>query len=571
LFTLGLSAYSHDSAACLVGNGRVIAAVEEERLSRIKHTGDFPRFSANFCVQKGGIGFLDLSQIAISEKPYLKFARVVLDHVHAFPRSLPNFLRSFPDWLDQRLSIPFFLEQEMGIKKKVYFVPHHLSHAASAFYPSSFESAAILTVDGVGEWSAIARGLGEGNRIRLNKEQLYPHSLGLIYTCVTVFLGFQAHGDEGKTMALAALGEPSFLPELKKLIHIKPDGSFLLDQEAFSFSSGRKMWGRKFEKIFGQPKAASEPFEKRHFDLAASLQSLLEEILISVCRDLHQETGQRSLCLAGGVALNCLANQKILEETPFERIFVQPAAGDSGGSVGAALFVQNGLNKIKRHPMTDAYWGPEFSNHEIQVALERAGLAFLKCDREDLLSLVAEEIQGGAIVGWFQGAIEFGPRALGHRSILANPLRKETKDTLNRRIKDRLDFQPFAPVVIAEKARKYFALKQDSPFMLQAPKIRPEFLEQLPSIAHADGTARVQTVDRFSNSLIYDLLLKFEAASGFPILVNTSFNGRGEPIVCTPDDAVRCFLRNGLDLLAIGNFLVKRETVARNLPISGAK
>lgn len=556
---MGVSTYTHDSSACIVKDGHIAAAVEEERFSRKKHSGDLPKESINFCVQKAQINFGEISEIAVSEQPYLKFARVALDHTQTFPFSISHFIRTMPDWMGYRLSVPERLREDLGLNQKLLFIPHHLSHAASAFYPSPFETAAILTVDGVGEFSTASRGRAMGNRLKLNKEMLYPNSLGLLYTSVTTFLGFSAHGDEGKTMALAALGEPTLLPQLKAVIELKPDGSFRLDPKVFSFASGWRMWGRRFEKIFGSPRQKGQPFQKHHYDLASSLQKFLEEAIILMCRDLHSETGETSLCLAGGVALNCLANQKILEETPFKEIFIQPAAGDSGGAVGAALYVQNGLKNRPRKPMTHAYLGPEFTEDEIRWALEKSKLPYRELSREELLSTTARSLYDGEIVAWFQGALEFGPRALGHRSILANPCRADAKTLLNSRIKDREPFQPFAPIVAADRAKEFFHLTQDSPFMLLAPRVRENMTGRLPAITHFDGTARVQTVERSVNPLIYDLLAAFERLAGVPVLVNTSFNGRGEPIVCTPDEAIRCFLRNGIDALVMGGFFVRRK------------
>jgi len=557
LYTLGLSTYTHDSAACLVNCGKILVAAEEERFSRKKHTGDLPKEAINFCVHKAGISFLQISEIAVSEQPYLKFSRVILDHVKSYPRSFRHFMRTMPDWMGHRLLVPQLLEEELGLTQKIFFIPHHLSHAASAFYPSSFETAALLTLDGVGEWSTASRGRGLGDRIYLNKEMAYPNSIGLLYTCVTTFLGFSAHGDEGKTMALAALGEPRFLNALKSIVDMRPDGSIRLDPKVFSFSTGDRMWGWRFEKLFGSSRGRGQPFEQAHYDLAASLQSLLEELVVLICRDLHKETGEKALCLAGGVALNCLANQKILEQTPFERLFVQPAAGDSGGALGAALYVQNGLRRQPRTPMEHAYLGPEFSDEEILGTLEKSDLPFEKHTKSELLQKTCAALAEGAIVGWYQGSLEFGPRALGHRSILANPCRADAKQVLNSRIKDREPFQPFAPIVQKERAADYFHLIQDSPFMLLAPKVREEHRSYLPAITHFDGTARVQTVDQNTNPLIYELLSKFEKVSGFPILVNTSFNGKGEPIVCTPREALRCFEKNGIDLLVMGSFIVR--------------
>jgi len=559
MITLGLSAFSHDSSACMLKDGRLLSAAEEERFTRKKHTGDMPEHAINHCVQDAGLLFSDIDNVAFFERPYLKFARVILDHAEMYPFSLRRFLDSIPQWLDQRLSVPDLLEQ-LGIEKKIYFVPHHLSHAASAYYPSGFEEAALLTIDGVGEWSSVGRGIARGNDLQLTKEIRYPHSLGLLYTAVTTYLGFRAHGEEGKVMALAALGSPTQLAGLKKVVQLREDGSFRLDGDYFAFRAGRRMWSASFEALFGVPKKREEPFLQRHYDLAASLQKLLEEAIVTICRDLHQETGLTRLCLAGGVALNCLANQRILEDTPFRELFVQPAPGDSGAAVGAGLFVQHSLHKVKeRHRWSNTYFGPAFTEREITRAIKNAGFPFEKLEGELMTERLAMELHAEKIVGWFQGRMEFGPRALGNRSILASACSGKTKDLLNLKVKDRDSFQPFAPIVPAARANEFFHLGVPSPFMLLAPRVREEMRSLLPAITHFDGTARVQTLARAENERLHDLLEAFGQLSGAPVLVNTSFNGNNEPIVCTPEDAIQCFDKNGLDLLVLGDFLVRRK------------
>jgi carbamoyltransferase len=559
MITLGLSAFSHDSSACLLSDGRTLAASEEERFTRKKHTGDLPEQSMNRCVQDAGLTFNDVDNIAFFERPYLKFARVLLDHAAMYPFSLRRFLESMPQWLDQRLSIPDLLE-ELGLDKKMYFIPHHLSHAASAYYPSRFEEAALLTVDGVGEWSSVGRGVARGLDVRLNKEIRYPHSLGLLYTSVTTYLGFRAHGEEGKLMALAALGSPSRLDSFRKVLHLKDDGSFSLDGSYFAFRAGRRMWGPKFEAEFGAPRLSGAPFTQEHYDIAASAQKILEQAVLAICRDLHRETGLDRLCLAGGVALNCVTNQRIVEETPFRELFVQPAPGDSGAAVGAALFVQHALHKVKdRHAWTHTYFGPAFEERELLRAVKNSGFPYEKLEGSALCSRVAKELKEEKIVGWFQGKMEFGPRALGNRSILASACSGRTKDLLNLKVKDRDSFQPFAPIVPRERAAEFFHLDRASPFMLLAPRVREEKRSLLPAITHFDGTARVQTVEQSENARLHELLTEFGNLTGAPVLVNTSFNGHDEPIVLSPEDALQCFDRNGLDFLVLGELLVSRR------------
>ncbi len=536
-----------------------MAAAQEERFSRHKNTSAFPIQAINFCIQEAGITFDQIDHVAYFEKPYLKFARVLIEHVHSFPFSFPAFLRSMPEWLDSRLSLPLLVDSEIGFSKRPHFLKHHLSHAASAFYPSPFSEAAILTADGVGEWATLSIGKGQDTKITIEKEIHYPDSLGLLYTTFTVFLGFDSHGGEGKTMALAGFGDPlRYKKAMAELLEIKADASFRLNQKYFAYRSGSKMWNRKFEALFGAPRAPGSSYEQRHYDLAAALQASIEEVLLKISRKLQQETGLKKLCLAGGVTLNCVANAKILEESGFEDIYVQPAAGDAGGSLGAALYVQHALlGKARSAPMPHAYLGPQFSEKEILKAIKARGFSnYTQLEEKNLVSETAKLIAANKVVGWFQGKMEFGPRALGARSILGNPRFAEMGDLINKKVKKRESFRPFAPMVLEERAGEYFHLKTSSPFMLLAPKIREEMKKEIPAAAHVDGSARVQTVDKKSHPRLRLLLEEFDRVAGVPVLLNTSFNRKGEPVVCTPSNALDCFLGSEMDALAIGDFLL---------------
>lgn len=557
---LGISAFYHDSAAALVRDGVVVAAAQEERFNRQKNTSAFPIQAINFCVQQAGISFLEIDAVAYFEKPYLKFARVITDHLASFPLSLPSFYRSMPKWLDERLSIPLLIQEELNFEGPVYFVPHHLSHAACAFFSSGFPEAAVLTVDGVGERATMTTGFARGHEIKVEKELLYPDSLGLLYTAATVFLGFHAHGGEGKTMGLAGYGQPRFLPELRRIVEVKDDGSFRVDPTFFRYRRGGQMWSRRFTALFGPARKAGEPLTPHHHDLAASFQALLEEILVKAATHLQRETGAENLCLAGGVALNCVANKKILDESGFRRVFIPPAAGDAGGAVGSALYVHHALDQSHAAtPAPNAYLGPEYSDREILKALKASRLPYRTLGEDELCREVASRLQAGGVVGWFQGRMEYGPRSLGNRAILANPCRPDTRDHLNSRVKKRELFRPFAPVVLAEAAATYFELEQDSPFMLLAPRVRAAMRDKLPAITHVDQTARVQTVDDTSNPILRKLLTEFGALSGAPVLVNTSLNRNGEPVVCTPAQAIECFREMNIDLLALGNHLLEKN------------
>ena len=555
---LGVSCFYHDSSACIVQDGRIVAAAQEERFSRVKNTSAFPIHSINFCIQQAGITFDDIDAVGYFEKPYLKFARVMIEHLNSYPFSLKSFMRSLPKWLDDRLTLPLLIQSEIGYSKDVTFLKHHLSHAASAFLPSPFEEAAILTADGVGEWSTLTVGTGHGSKIKIEKEIQYPDSLGLLYTAFTVFLGFHSHGGEGKTMGMAGYGEPRFEKQMYELIHVFPDGSFRLNQKYFSYRHGDKMWNKYFEALFGSPRQPGEPVEQRHYDIAASLQKVVEDILIGIARQLQNQTKMKNLCLAGGVTLNCVANAKMLEQTDFQDIFVQPAAGDAGGSVGSALYISHCMhNHPRQSPMHHAFLGPQFSDREVYKAIRASGFENVrKLSEEELLPEVARHIWENKTVGWFSGRMEFGPRALGGRSILANPCNDGIKQIINDKIKKREPFRPFAPLVLEEKANEYFHLSVKSPYMLLAPQVRAEKKSVLPAITHVDGTARVQTVDQDSHPRLRKLIQEFAKLSGVSVLLNTSFNRNGEPVVCLPEHALRCFMESKMDVLVLEDYIL---------------
>jgi len=556
---LGISCFYHDSGVCLIKDGVVVAAVQEERFNRIKNSSAFPINAINYCIQAGDITFNDIDYIGFYEKPYLKFARVLFDHIKSFPFSYKNFIRTIPNWLQDRLALPILLSKEIGYNGKVIFIKHHLSHAASAFLVSPFEESAILTCDGVGEWATLSYGVGKGNKINILKEIQYPDSLGLFYTAITTYLGFDANGGEGKTMGLAGYGEPVYIDKFKEIVKIKDDGSFHIDQSYFGFNKGSRMYSNKFIKTFGEPKKKDEEFNKRHWDIAASAQRLVEDIILTIINHIHKETKLDKLCLAGGVSLNCVTNQRILEETPFKEVFIQPAAGDAGGALGvAACIYYSFLNNKRSFVMHDAYTGPEFTDEQMKRSLLNANMKFKRYDEDELTKYIAQKIYENYTIGWFQGRMEYGPRALGNRSILGNPGSNEMKDILNTKIKKREPFRPFAPIVLEEKANEYFEMYGSSPFMLLAPRVREEKKNIIPAVTHTDGTARVQTISKQSNPLVWKLISEFEKISGIPVIINTSFN-RQEPIVCTPDEAISCYNRTKMDYLVLGNYVVERE------------
>ena len=574
---LGISCWYHDAAACLLQEGRIVAAAQEERFSRRKHDPAFPRRAIAYCLREGGLSTKDLDIVAFYDKPFLKFERLLETYLSYTPKGLKSFIKAMPLWLKLKLWIPDLLSKELDYEGPLIFPEHHESHAASAFFPSPFDRAAFITTDGVGEWTTTSFGTGEGRRVRLLAEVHFPHSLGLFYSAFTYFCGFRVNSGEYKLMGLAPYGEPRYVDVIRnELIDLKDDGSFRLNMKYFTYPAGLTMTGRRFAALFDGPRREAEAdLTRREMDLARSVQVVTEEAMMNMARHVHRQTGEENLCLAGGVALNCVANGKILHEGPFERLWIQPAAGDAGGALGAALAAWHeyeGRDRTTSAPdaMQGAYLGPAFSDEEIKAFLDREDLPHEYVGYDDLPHRVAEVLAEQRVVGWFQGRMEFGPRALGSRSILADPRGREVQRLVNLKIKFRESFRPFAPSVLADRADDYFDLGAASPYMLLVAPVRNvhiegEGLERLrhidspiPAVTHVDGSARIQTVHEETNPLYYRLLKAFEAQTGCPVVVNTSFNVRGEPIVCTPEDAYRCFRRTHMDVLVLGPYLVTK-------------
>lgn len=566
---LGISCFYHDAAACLLDEGRVVAAAQEERFTRKKHDWEFPKNSIRYCLEAGGISIGQLDAIAFYDKPFVKFERILHNYISTWPLGMISFLNAIPPWLKQKIWTSHLIQKELDSQAPLYFSEHHLSHAASTFYASGFEEAAILTVDGVGEWATTSLAKGEGLDIKILQEIHYPHSLGLLYSAFTYFLGFKVNSGEYKVMGLAPYGRPRFYQTiLDHLIDLRPDGSFKLNQKYFAYTYGMRMTGGPFAKLFGtKPRNPETPLGEIHFDLAASIQKVCDEAMLRMARQVHQVTKSNRLCLAGGVALNCVSNGKILREGPFREIFIQPAAGDAGGAYGAASFVSHALYREPRLPHWDhAFIGPNFKEEEAEEVLNREGAVYEKLEREALLQKTAQAIAGKKVVGWVQGRMEFGPRALGHRSILADPRDPKMKDVVNQKIKFRETFRPFAPTVLEEECPNYFDLDRESPFMLLVAPVRGD-RRVIPSVTHRDGSARIQTVNEKQDKLYCDLIREFSRLTGVPVIINTSFNVRGEPMVCTPSEAWRCFMRTQMDVLVVGPFyLEKTKQVRREEP-----
>jgi carbamoyltransferase len=577
---LGISCWYHDAAACLLSEDRIVAAAQEERFSREKHDASFPDQAIAYCLEEGGLSASELDYVAFYDKPFLKFERLLETYLRYAPRGLRSFLKAMPLWLKKKLWIPDRIATELGgdeFDGPMLFPEHHQSHAASAFFPSPFERAAILTTDGVGEWATTTWGVGNGSDLQLRAEIPFPHSLGLLYSAFTYYCGFRVNSGEYKLMGLAPYGEPRFADAIRaELIDVKDDGSFRLNMRYFTYPTGLRMTGRRFAKLFGAPRREPESkLTQRVMDLARSVQVVTEEVILKMARHVHRATGERNLCLAGGVALNCVANGRLAREGPFADVWIQPAAGDAGGALGAALLARHRHAGGERRPadgtdeMQGALLGPSFSDKHVERFLEREDVPHERAD--DPVRRAAQLLADGNVVGWFQGRMEWGPRALGNRSILADPRRRDMQRVVNRKIKFRESFRPFAPSVLAERASDYFDLDRPSPYMLLVTQVRGaevegEGLERLhridspvPAVTHVDGSARIQTVHAETNPRYHDLLSAFEALTGCPVLINTSFNVRGEPIVCTPADAYRCFRRTHMDALAIGSFVVTKD------------
>jgi carbamoyltransferase len=559
---LGISCFYHDAAAALLRDGEVIAAAQEERFSRKKHDSGFPSRAMRYVLREGGVAPEQLDAVGFYDKPLLKFERMLSTYVATFPRSFESFRTAMPVWMKEKLWTRSLLRKELRpYKGPLYFAEHHMSHAASCFLVSPFEEAAILTIDGVGEWATASYGVGKGTDITLFKEIHFPHSLGLLYSAFTYYLGFKVNSAEYKVMGLAPYGKPVHYERImKEMVQLNEDGSFKLNMKYFAYDHGLRMTSAAFDEFFGGPPRKPETWmSEREFDIAASIQKVCEEIVLAAARHIHKETGLTNLCMAGGVALNCVANGRLIRETPFKNLFVQPAAGDAGGAVGVAHYIYNTLEKQPRgQAWSHAYLGPEYKDDEIRSYLDGAGARYQALPRQELLSRTAKLLSEGNVVGWFQGRMEFGPRALGGRSILADPRDPKMRDTLNMKIKFREGFRPFAPSVLVEKCADWFDLGCDSPYMLLVAPVR-ETKRVIPSVTHVDYSARIQTVSRDSSPLYYDLIAEFEKLTGVPVVINTSFNVRGEPIVCTPHDAYLCFMRTNMDNLVLGPYLLDKK------------
>jgi carbamoyltransferase len=584
---LGISAFYHDSAACLIRDGEIIGAAQEERFTRKKHDPDFPKNAAKFCLKQGNISVADLDYVVFYDKPVLKFERLLETYVTTSPKGLISYAKALPLWLKHKLWIPDTIKEELDYKGEILFTEHHQSHAGSAFYPSPFKEAAILTIDGVGEWTTNSLGIGKDNTFSFLQEIHFPHSLGLLYSAFTYFTGFKVNSGEYKVMGLAPYGEPKYVDTIyDRLIDLKEDGSFHLNLKYFNYLSGTSMTNDAFAELFGGTRRKPEtPITQREMDLARSIQDVIEECMLRQARFLHKETGLKNLCLAGGVALNCVGNGKILREGPFKNIWIQPAAGDAGGALGAALCVWYGyLNSPRKadgrkDSQKQSLLGPSFKNEEVVKELAELRAVYHLLNYEDLYSKVAELLNKEMVIGWFQGRMEFGPRALGNRSIIGDPRSKSMQSKMNLKIKFRESFRPFAPAVMREHVSEYFELDSDSPYMLLVAPIQParrvpltndqEDLfgiaklnipkSDIPAVTHVDYSARIQTVDKEDHPVFYSLLQAFYRLTGCPILVNTSFNVRGEPIVCTPTSAYTCFMRTEMDCLVINNYLFLKE------------
>ena len=588
---LGLSAYYHDSAACLVHDGEILAAAQEERFTRKKHDHRFPAHAVEYCLREAGIRPADLDYVVFYDKPLQKFERLLETYLDYAPAGVRSFLQAMPLWLREKLWMREQIASECGFEGEVLFTEHHESHAASAFFPSPFESAAVVTIDGVGEWATSSYGYGRGNEVHLLAETHFPHSLGLLYSAFTYYTGFKVNSGEYKVMGLAPYGEPKYVQKiLDELIDLREDGSLRLNMKYFNYCQGLTMTNAAFDKLFGGPPRKPETrLGQREMDLARSVQEVTELGMLRMARHVQKETGEKNLCMAGGVALNCVGNGRILREGPFEKVWIQPAAGDAGGALGAALsvwcqYLGNSRNVAKMcagrsDGMKASYLGPSFSPQQIQEALDAHGASYRRLDRGEMIREAARALAEEKVVGWFQGRMEFGPRALGARSILGDPRSTKMQSMMNLKIKFRESFRPFAPSVLREAVSDYFEMDCDSPYMLLVAPLRENIRiamseEQsklfgidklnvprstLPAITHVDYSARVQTVRAEENGPYYELIAEFARLTGCPVVVNTSFNVRGEPIVCTPDDAFRCFMRTEMDVLVLDDFVLDKR------------
>ena len=584
---LGISAFYHDSAACLVKDGEIVAAAQEERFTRKKHDQSFPKNAIRYCLEAGGITEKDIDFVSFYEKPFLKFERILETYLSYAPSGFLSFIKAIPVWIKQKLWIKDLIASELHYDGKIIFPEHHEAHAASAFYPSPYQDAAVLTMDGVGEWATSSYGVGEGSELRILKEIRFPHSLGLLYSAITYYTGFKVNSGEYKVMGLAPYGEPKYKDLiLKELIDLKEDGSFRLDMRYFNYCVGLTMTNDRFHRLFGGPPRRPETkITQREMDLARSVQDVTEEVMLRMASHIRKVTGKKNICLAGGVALNCVGNGKILKEKYFDGIWIQPAAGDAGGALGAALFVwhqylgNKRTVKSSRDSQKGSFLGPEFKDEDIQVYLDSHQIPYTRLQKSQIAERIAELISQDKVIGWFEGRMEFGPRALGARSIIGDARSPKMQEIMNVKIKFRESFRPFAPSVLEEKVSDYFEMEEKSPYMLLVAPVRQAHrrkmtteedklfgIEKLnvvrssvPAVTHVDYSARVQTVDPESNPLYYEMIKKFDEKYDCPVIINTSFNVRGEPLVCRPEEAYTCFMRTNMDYLVMGSFLLDKK------------
>ncbi|MFA5156201.1 MAG: carbamoyltransferase [Candidatus Omnitrophota bacterium] len=584
---LGISCFYHDSAAALIIDGEVVAAAQEERFSRKKHDPGFPCGAIAYCLKEGNIAAKDIDFVVFYDKPFIKFERILETSFSSAPLGIRQFIQAMPLWLKQKLWIPELIKKELGYNGKILFTSHHESHAASAFFPSPFDEAAFLTLDGVGEWETASLGTGKGNNFEIDYHLRFPHSLGLLYSAFTYYAGFKINSGEYKLMGLAPYGQAKHADLiLDKLLDLKEDGSFKLNMRYFGYTTGLKMINRRFEQLFGSPARKPETkITQNYMDIAASIQKVTEEIMLRMARHVYKVTGKDKLCLAGGVALNCVGNGRILREGPFKEIWIQPASGDAGGALGAALLIWHKYLGNKRtcdgtHDKQKAsLLGPSYSDNYIEDFLNRQKITYLKLSADEIPDRISDLIIQDKVIGWFQGRLEFGPRALGARSIIGDARNPEMQSKMNLKIKYRESFRPFAPTVLKEKAGDWFALERESPYMLLVAPVKEDKIRapgkneeaaagfdklktqrsEIPAVTHVDYSARIQTVKREDNPLYYDMINEFYKKTGCPVIINTSFNVRGEPLVCTPEDAFRCFMRTEIDYLIMGRFLLDKK------------
>lgn len=587
MYILGISAYYHDSAACLLKDGQIIAAAQEERFTRIKHDHNFPKNAINYCLKEANISADELDFVAFYDKPFIKFNRILETYLSFSPKGIGSFMKAIPLWLRQKLWIPDLIEKQIGYSGKILFPEHHESHAASAFFPSPFTKAAILTIDGVGEWATSSFGIGKDNSIEVLSELHFPHSIGLLYSAFTYFTGFKVNSGEYKVMGLAPYGEPKYVQQIyDHLIDLKEDGSFRMNMAFFDYCAGLKMTNGKFDKIFdGPPRKPESDLTQREMDLARSVQEVTEEIMMRMARHIKKVTGEKYLCMAGGVALNCVANGKLLRSGLFEDIWIQPAAGDAGGALGAAYIVHNHYLKQKmplkngRDIQSGSFLGSHYDENEIKEFLETHNLPYTHFETAQMIDKVTDFLTEEKVVGWFNGRMEFGPRALGSRSILGDATSSEMQKKMNLKIKFRESFRPFAPSVQAERVSEWFDIDRESPYMLLVADIKKEkqrvmtesekklwgieklniSRSEIPAVTHVDYSARIQTVNKIDNPDYHALISRYYEKTGCPVIVNTSFNVRGEPIVESPLDAYKCFMRTEMDILVLGNFILQKE------------